>query len=105
MKGNREVLTLMDDITQDDLDLQLGNYQCYIHLLESSGLFLDKNINAIIKVKVFEQEKYSKVKKDVGPNSQIFWNDLIYFEKNFESSEELENCLYSIELMNHSSLV
>jgi hypothetical protein len=86
-------------------DLELGEYFLHIYILETANLATDGDINAIINIEGFGAQKYSKVMKGLGQSSKTFWGEHIFFQKKFDTREELENSSFNITVFNHSSFL
>lgn len=86
-------------------ELELGEYFLHFYIMETSGLEFDDQIDVIIKITAFGEVQYTRIIKNQGPGSQTFWGEHIFFQKNFQIRSEMENDNFSIEVLNHNSLL
>ena len=86
------------------LTMPLGEYFLHIYILETSNLDTEEEIDGIISIKAFGEEKHTTIKKDLGPGSKTFWGEHIFFNKQFTNREELENAFFSLGVFSHRTI-
>lgn len=88
-------------------ELELGEYFLHIYLMETTGLVSnsDAGLDAIIKIRAFGEDKYTKIKKDIGEGIKSFWGEHFFFQKTFTDRTELENANFEIIVYNHSAIL
>ena len=86
-------------------ELELGEYFFHVFLIETSNLSSDSDLDIIIKVECFQQHRFTKVVKGLGPSSNVFLGDNIFFEKKFDSRDDLENSFFRVSIFKHNSIL
>jgi Ca2+-dependent lipid-binding protein len=86
-------------------ELKAGEILVHIFIEETRGLknpkAADSTVDPIITVKAFGKSRYSKVQKNIGSGA-TFWGDHYFFEKNFDTTFELENERILISVGDHN---
>lgn len=95
-------VSMLTSDTQLTSSMELGEYFLHIHIIQTAKVFSEEgDLDAIIRVKAFGETKWSKLIKGVAANSTTFWDDHMFFFKNFVTRSELEESSYEIAVCDH----
>ena len=97
---------IIDDVESMELtgSLELTEYFAHIYILETANINTADAVSCIIKASLMGETKYTKVIKNIGPGSQIFWGEHLFFQKQFTNHDELDSATFNISVCNYSAL-
>lgn len=75
------------------MEMKLGEYFLHVYVEESRQLAIGDSRADDVRVKLtgFGEAKYSKVKKDITSDTEVFYGEHFFFVKKFDDRELLEN--------------
>lgn len=85
-----------------DPPILLGSYTVHIYITQTTRVIIPQgDFDGILRVESLDETKWSRVRPSITGNDSTFWHESFFFEKVFESKNELLRAKFDISIRNH----